>query len=99
MTQLLIAVDSVNWTAVTCPINCRTIIFDNNETSAQDVNRRILDTDANTQKKIPVGSAYEWEKSPDAKPLSSRSVFTTGSVVAYLKSVAGSFNVAVEFIE
>lgn len=99
MTQLLIAVDSVNWTAVTCPIQCKTVIFDNNETSAQDVNRRIADTDANTQKLIPVGTVYTWEKSADAKPLSSRAFFAAGAVIAYLKSVSGSFNVAVEFIE
>ena len=99
MTQTLVAVDSSNWTAVVCPISCKTVIFDNNETSAQNVYRRIDSTDANTQKLIPAGVAYTWQKSADERSMSAAKNFVAGATIASLKSTAGSFNVAVEFIE
>jgi len=99
MTQSLIAVDSVSWAAVVCPIDAKTIIFDNNESSAQDVYRRIDSANAASQKLIPVGFQSTWTKSSDPREWTRFSAFKAGDTVAYLKSVSGSFNVAVEFIE
>jgi hypothetical protein len=99
MTQLLIAVDSVTWAPVTTPVDAKTVIFDNNESGAQSVNRRINSADAATQKTIPAGMQAVWTKSADPRAWTRFSAFKSGTVVAYLKSVSGSFNVAVEFIE
>lgn len=102
MTQILVAVDSSTWTAVVCPIHCKTIIFDNNETGAVDIYRRIDSTSASTQKTIIAGAQAVWTLSAATSGghSSDRNVsFTTGATVAYLKSTSGSFNVAVEFIE
>jgi hypothetical protein len=99
MTQLMIAVDSVSWAPVTAPIDAKTVIFDNNESGAQSVNRRIDSADADTQKTISAGSQAVWTKSSDPRSWTRFSAFKQGTVIAYLKSVSGSFNVAVEFIE
>lgn len=104
--QTLVTVDSVTWTPVVVPVdsytgtslNAKTIIFDNNETAAQDVYRRIASGNAATQKLIPVGTQGVWKLSDDSRSLAGYSAAPTGTTVAYLKSTAGSFNVAVEFI-
>jgi hypothetical protein len=104
--QLLIAVDSVAWAPVVVPsdsasgtvLNAKTIIFDNNESGAQDINRRIVSDDAETQKLIPVGMQGVWKLSDDSRGMSGFSAAQTGNTIAYLRSVSGSFNVAVEFI-
>ena len=108
--QTLVTVNSSTWTAVVVPTTyhdgseftgAKTIIFDNNETGAVDVNRRILDSVAASQKLIPAGMQAVWTKS-DATGggLSStrNTYFRPGQTVAYLKSVSGSFDVAMEFI-
>lgn len=102
MTQILVAVDNSTWTAVTCPIYCKTIIFDNNEVGAVDIHRRIDSGSAATQKLIPAGMQGVWNLSSATSGGNSstrNASFSAGQIVGYLKSVSGSFNVAVEFIE
>lgn len=102
MTQTLVAIDSSTWTAVVTPIHCKTIIFDNNESGAVDIYRRIDSAVAATQKTIPAGMQAVWTMSgASAGGYSSNynNSFNSGSTVAYLKSSSGSFNVAVEFID
>lgn len=96
----MVAVDNLAWEPVVVPINCKTIIFSNNEATAQDVYRRIDSANADTQCTIPVGMQATWVKSDTGHGTSmGLKYFWLGTTIAHLKSVAGSFNVAVEFIE
>lgn len=96
----MVSIDNLAWEPVVVPINCKTIIFSNNEATAQDVYRRIDSADADTQCTIPVGMQATWNTSDigSVSGIGTKYFRATGTI-AYLKSVAGSFNVAVEFIE
>lgn len=89
--QIMVAVDSVGWTAVVAPSPAKTVIFDNSESGGYDILRRIDSANADTEKVIPYGSQAVWK-------LDTNQFFDRGATVAYLKSTTGSFDVAVEFL-
>lgn len=99
MTQILIAVDSVGWTAVTCPFDCKTVVVSNNETSAQDVYERTDSADPATQITIPAGMQDTFSKGADPRPWTRFSAFRSGATVAWFKSASGSFNISARFTE
>jgi len=104
--QALITVDSVSWAEVAVPADARTgsnfnakqIIFSNVAAGAMDVARRIVSANASTELVIPAGTQAIWRCSDDPRGFSGFSATQTGSVVAYLKSSSGSFDVTVEFL-
>lgn len=108
--QSLVTVNSSTWTAVTVPTTdhagnifngAKSVIFDNNESGAVDVYRRISDSVAASQKTIPAGMQAVWTHSDAVGGgLSTEfgQYFKAGQTIAYLKSTSGSFDVAVEFI-
>lgn len=108
--QTLVTVNSSTWTAVVVPTTdhagnifngAKSVIFDNNEASAADVYRRILDSVAASQKTIPAGMQAVWTHSDavgGGKSTEFGQYFRAGQTVAYLKSSTGSFDVAVEFL-
>lgn len=108
--QSLITVNSSTWTAVPVPttdhagntfLGAKSVIFDNNESGATDVYRRILDSVAASQKTIPAGMQAVWTHADavgGGKSSEFSQYFRPGQTIAYLKSSSGSFDVAVEFI-